>query len=288
MGLFGNNENQVQYDTIEELLMNEPLDTLKEFARNLFKLKIVHKGAKNVIYNLRLKDYFELQVEDGWFFSGLKQKVPKNLKKQGKANGITALKVLEQRGDDPNAACILAVMYELGICEFTPKNLDEANKHYAIAQEQGSRLAPLILSLHDKLIGPDGCFVNEEEVLAYNMLPFVVKDHTYFEIKRLYEELTEEDINDLRLIATIALGYFQSLEYPFSTALIGSEIVSRKQHKWTWKEENSISKSIFDVWPEEEEGQALCGKIYQMSYKKKGNPHAGYVVNAFGFEFQYK
>ncbi len=286
MGLFGRKkQDEPYYATIQEFLQSEPTESLMNYARELCKFeRVIENGNVDSVYQLRIQDYYKVKIEDSWFgVVSLSRKVPKNIKHSAKPNALVAFQELEARGEDPNAAFIHGMMYEHGVCSATPKDAGEARRLYNIAEAQGSKLVNVRDFLADnRLEMPAQCWSDMGELLAFNLFPTRLKNHSMPEVRELYDTLSQRDIEDLKLAATLAMVYYQSIGYPFSIGMLGGQIILKTTNKSVWKESRPITDN-FTPPPSKDEGYALWAKVHKMA--RMGNPYALATCNFWNIRF---
>lgn len=216
---------------------------------------------------------FTVQYRCGWsamFY--LSKKPTSEIKKMGDPNAIHILRYLESRGDCPNAAFFLGVLYEHGLTPETPQNIAEANTHYGIAEAQGSPLSAVLNAIRNDIRIAADVTSHPGEALAFNMLIA----HMAPERTELMAALSEGDKDDLLHISTVALAWYTSLGFPLSTAWVGI-------HLWEYKQRVQKDKGMSDIFVTS--GNTRCGKNMcelVLRAAEAGNPYAAACCRSIG------
>lgn len=274
-------------NTVEDYIRLESTEKLKHIARDLFRFIYFNLYGTETIYIPSKNDYFVFtpygSFETRIGYSSWKNhpsiftyKVPENLLNEAPPNAVMALKILEERGEDPNAGFLLGIIYEFGLIDDIHADVEEAKKHYEIAKEQGSKLVGLLEILRRKWLVPDGICEDKNEVIFVNMTPNRLKAIADAELKNYYNDYCRSSEYDVRLAATLGLVHYQEIRSPLSSALIG--IFADKGVDVS----DAISIGDFCSYNERD---AMSLRVRVWDAARRGNPYASVVCQTFNIRF---
>lgn len=255
--------------TMEEYLQAAESKNILRLVQNVIKLNFDYDNTKCVPV-----------LEAGWFRESLHLylQLPWALCLMSgvKANAEELLKLLESRGDCPNAAFYLGVFYEIGLL-IADDNAEEAKRHYNIASTQGSRLAIVLEALRPKMSRKQNLIIDEKEALVVNLNPLNLEmNHN-----ELFKSLTEQDITDLRFVYTVGLGHLTNLGYPCATMFLASPMIK-------WKNEITQGKTVVNIFTKgvnQSCGEMMCKRLIKSA--REGNTYAIAALKNFNIDYRY-
>jgi hypothetical protein len=282
MGLFGflkkeappEPEKQLIFASTEEFLRGEESDVIWQLVKGLVKFDYDYK--KSTVIPM-LEQYWGSENCTNTFM--VKQVLPYCLFSSEDAYRLNAerlLKLLESRGDCPNATFCLSIFYQIGIFRADDSEA-EAMKHHDIALEQKSVLENMMRAISEIKVKPALMMNPMEAIVLTALSPTDVETQH----KELFDTLSESDIKDLRFIYTVGIGWLTSLGYPLSTMFLSSPTLH-------WKQEVATEQSICNLFAKGVPHD--CGKWMIKRLIKTARGGDTLAVNAlklFGLDYRY-
>ena len=279
MGLFRffkketpNPDMDLFFASTEEFLQGEESDAILLLVKDVIKFDYDYNKATVIPI---LEQYWGSENCDKKYL--LKQTLPYCLysdKEEYRLNAERLLKLLASRGDCHNATFCLAVLYQIGVFQVAENNA-EFVKYLEVALEQNSALANMIKQIEEVKLKP-GLVANEKEALAVTLNPLNIK--MYY--KSLYDTLSQKDVEDLRFIYTVCIGWMTSLGYPLSTMFLSTPTLN-------WKEEVASEKTITNQFVKGVSHS--CGEWMIRRLIKSARGGNSYAINALkNFNYDYR